>query len=156
MIRYICPGCHDPLESPDSLAGKTAVCPTCGRQNQIPAAPAHAPEYIPVQVSAQIVQWPQKCVCCCEESDTVLRLTFTKHSKGKTRERYWEAPYCSACLGHVQGSPGAARKGTCCGTGVAVVYDGYQGWVHSFRFRNPAYARRFVEANAAKVLNRPS
>jgi hypothetical protein len=153
MIRYICPGCQTPLESPDSQAGNTAVCPSCGRINEVHEAARQAPEYIRVQLSAQVVQWPQKCVCCCEESDTVMPLAFTKQSRGQTRERYWEAPCCSACLAHVQGIPGATRKRTCCGTGAAVIYDGWHGWVHSFRFRNRDYVRRFVEANAGKVLN---
>jgi hypothetical protein len=56
----------------------------------------------------------------------------------------------------MQGTSGAARKATCSGTGAAVGYDGWQGFVHTFRFRNPDYVRRFVEANASKVLNRPS
>ena len=40
----------------------------------------------------------------------------------------------------------------CCATETAVRYLGWQGSVHTFQFYNDEYARRFMEANRAKML----
>jgi DNA-directed RNA polymerase subunit RPC12/RpoP len=43
MIRYNCPRCKKPLESPASEAGMKKPCPDCGGRLQVPAQPAGAP-----------------------------------------------------------------------------------------------------------------
>ena len=45
MIRFICAGCRQPLEVPDSQAGQIEICPGCQMPNEVPtphqkAAPA--------------------------------------------------------------------------------------------------------------------
>lgn len=41
-IRYNCPRCKKPLESPASEAGTKKPCPSCGGRLQVPAAPSPA------------------------------------------------------------------------------------------------------------------
>ena len=38
-IKYNCPRCQKPLESPASEAGVKKPCPSCGQRHQVPAAP---------------------------------------------------------------------------------------------------------------------
>jgi uncharacterized membrane-anchored protein YhcB (DUF1043 family)/DNA-directed RNA polymerase subunit RPC12/RpoP len=38
-IKYNCPSCKKPLESPASEAGVKKPCPACGQRHQVPAAP---------------------------------------------------------------------------------------------------------------------
>src|SRR5262249_7661584 len=42
-IKYNCPNCKKPLESPASEGGTKKNCPACGQRLQIPAAPAASP-----------------------------------------------------------------------------------------------------------------
>jgi hypothetical protein len=42
-IRYNCPRCKKPLESPVSEAGTKKPCPSCGQRLQVPAPPPPAP-----------------------------------------------------------------------------------------------------------------
>jgi DNA-directed RNA polymerase subunit RPC12/RpoP len=42
-IKYNCPNCKKPLESPASEAGMKKNCPACSQRLQVPAAPAAAP-----------------------------------------------------------------------------------------------------------------
>jgi hypothetical protein len=44
QIKYNCPRCKKPLESPASEAGLKKPCPACGGRLQIPAAPRPAPQ----------------------------------------------------------------------------------------------------------------
>src|SRR5262249_38652516 len=41
-IRYNCPNCKKPLESPATEAGTKKPCPSCGQRLQVPAAPSPA------------------------------------------------------------------------------------------------------------------
>jgi DNA-directed RNA polymerase subunit RPC12/RpoP len=43
-IKYNCPKCKKPFESPASEAGTKKNCPDCGQRFQIPAAPSGTPE----------------------------------------------------------------------------------------------------------------
>ncbi len=59
-IKYNCPRCNKPLESPASEAGTKKPCPACGQRLQVPAAPppalaAAAPKYRP----ANQIQLPE-------------------------------------------------------------------------------------------------
>jgi hypothetical protein len=149
-IRYRCPSCNTLQKARDVEARNKVPCPSCGQRIQLPAPADRAA--IRVQVSARILLWPQKCVCCCGESDSALQLVNI-HATGKTeKEVAWEVPYCSHCLGHVRREPSATVKESCCSAEVAVIYDGYRGTVHTFRFFNAAYAERFIKANEKKVL----
>jgi DNA-directed RNA polymerase subunit RPC12/RpoP len=47
-IRYNCPRCKKPLESPASEAGTKKPCPSCGGRLQVPAAPPPAPASDPL------------------------------------------------------------------------------------------------------------
>jgi hypothetical protein len=154
-IRFACPVCRTVAEVPDSSAGARSYCPACGLQLQVPAAPPTPPEAICVQVSARTLAWPQKCACCGGKSSVSLRLLQARgqgQQDGLPGEGYWEAPYCSDCLAHVRRTPGSRRKSECCSAGPAVIYDGTEGKVHSFRFLSTAYAARFIEANADRCL----
>ncbi|OVE76317.1 hypothetical protein BVX97_01410 [bacterium E08(2017)] len=46
-ISFNCPGCQQPIEAPEEMAGQAAACPTCSQQitipNSTPEAPAAAP-----------------------------------------------------------------------------------------------------------------
>lgn len=37
-ISFNCPGCKQPIEAPEEMAGQVAACPTCDAQMTIPAA----------------------------------------------------------------------------------------------------------------------
>lgn len=50
-IRYSCPRCGKPLESPAHAAGQKVNCPDCGQRLQIPQPPA-SPASVPVRVVA--------------------------------------------------------------------------------------------------------
>lgn len=45
------------------------------------------------------------------------------------------------------------KKGTCVADGPAVAYHGWEGTVHTFKFRNAAFAQRFAHANQSKLLS---
>jgi hypothetical protein len=45
------------------------------------------------------------------------------------------------------------RGESCCATGAAVVYLGWQGTVQHFIFKSPDYCGRFVSLNRAKIVN---
>jgi DNA-directed RNA polymerase subunit RPC12/RpoP len=50
-IRYSCPRCHKPLESPAQAAGQKVNCPNCGQRLQTPQ-PSHPLASVPVRVVA--------------------------------------------------------------------------------------------------------
>jgi hypothetical protein len=156
-IRFRCPACRTVAEVPDGYAGNRTACPSCALPLRVPEAP-EAParqEAIRVQVSARTLNWPQKCACCGGPANTTLRLRQTRFAgpQGEPhREGYWEAPYCTDCLAHLRRAPGSVRKPDCCAAGPAVFYDGAEVRVHTFRFLSPAYAGRFIEANAERCL----
>jgi DNA-directed RNA polymerase subunit RPC12/RpoP len=39
-LSFKCPGCEQPLEAPEELAGETVECPTCGRPIAVPSGKA--------------------------------------------------------------------------------------------------------------------
>src|SRR5438094_201920 len=51
IIRYPCPRCRKPLESPAAAAGQKANCPDCGQRLQVPQA-SRPPANVPVRVVA--------------------------------------------------------------------------------------------------------
>jgi hypothetical protein len=63
------------------------------------------PEWVKVQVSARILEWPQQCACCCGPPDMTWEASSTRHTgKRVIREqtKSWEVPYCSRCVGHIK------------------------------------------------------
>jgi DNA-directed RNA polymerase subunit RPC12/RpoP len=50
-VRYPCPRCAKPLESPVEAAGQKVNCPDCGQRLQIPQ-PAGTPTNVPVRIVA--------------------------------------------------------------------------------------------------------
>jgi hypothetical protein len=69
------------------------------------------PKYY-LQISAKILSWPQYCACCGGASDTHFRASASKSTGKKvvtTRTSWWEVPYCSTCLHHVQKYQAAAQ-----------------------------------------------
>ena len=57
-----------------------------------------------VQISARLIRWPQVCACCLGRADEVYRTTYTRVTGKKvirTDSRWWQIPYCSDCLNHM-------------------------------------------------------
>ena len=58
-----------------------------------------------IQVSARVLHWPQRCACCNQLNDTQYRISYTRTTGEKTQRsttRYWDVPYCTQCVLHVQ------------------------------------------------------
>jgi membrane protein YdbS with pleckstrin-like domain len=57
MVFYGCPKCQEPMSSPDSMAGQSESCPSCGNVAMVPASaaipsPVAPPVATPVATSA--------------------------------------------------------------------------------------------------------
>jgi hypothetical protein len=65
-----------------------------------------------VQISARILSWPKVCACCGNEATTKRRTSASK-STGKrvvtTTTCWWEIPYCSHCIEHIEQEKRAIR-----------------------------------------------
>lgn len=161
MIRYRCPACDAAHECPDEKGGSKGPCPSCGQRLQIPfpatvqtreVKPVTPNEPDVVKVSAKILTWPGACACCLAEPTARLRIVCVRNKDGKREESSTEIPYCAACLAHFNDG----RKPTlpsCCSTGPAVAYDRWHGTVHTFRFINREYSRRFRDSNGKKLID---
>lgn len=69
--------------------------------------------------------------------------------------RWWAAiaiPAAGGCLALLN-SARAMRTRSCVCTGAAVIYLGWHGTLHSFRFVSPGYATQFMLANRSKLVN---
>lgn len=57
-----------------------------------------------VQISARLIHWPQQCACCFGPFNDYYRATYTRVTGKKvirTDSRWWDVPYCSECLDHL-------------------------------------------------------
>lgn len=76
-----------------------------------------------VQISARLIRWPTVCACCTGRADDVYRTTHTRVTGTRvvrTNSRWWDVPYCSACLDHVD-AHSRARSVTAAGSTAALV-----------------------------------
>ena len=74
-----------------------------------------------VQISARLIRWPEQCACCLGRANEVYRATYTRVTGKKvirTDSRWWDVPYCSSCLGHVDA---ASRAKAITATGAYTV-----------------------------------
>ncbi len=56
-----------------------------------------------VEISANLLSWPQLCACCYEPAQAHAEVAATRISRGRTNNtqtRSWRVPYCRACLAH--------------------------------------------------------
>ena len=68
-----------------------------------------------VEVSANILHWPDRCACCGGRSNTTYAAK-TSRTSGKrvvrTETKGWHVPYCRACAKHVNAHAAAASMGS--------------------------------------------
>jgi Zn-finger nucleic acid-binding protein len=144
IIKPPQPRCRDPL--PDILDVLPVVHYTPGET--APPPQRHPPPPLPsgwveLRVSARIISWPGKCASCLGREETIYRASHTRPDRaGRTKTGWWDVPYCFPCLERVN-----TRQ-----IGPAVIYDGWNGSVHTLRFWNHDFAREFAERNAGKML----
>lgn len=99
--------------------------------------------WIQLRVSARLLHWPAACAACLAPEQTEVEISFTRPAKaGRLESRSWRVPYCFGCFQAVQENR----------AGPAVIYDGWQSSVHTFRFWNAQYAKAFGEANREKMV----
>jgi hypothetical protein len=166
------------LRVPTYERGRILRCPSCRYFYEAPGRRRHPDDDdglpVSVRVSAYILVWPQRCACCLDYHDAGATAAHTRvdwariacaldsfrhgwygHSalwaEDSVQQRGWEIPYCWECLDHIQERTDRCKK-TCCNLGPAVVYGGWQGSFHLFRFYNWQYANAFIYANANKLI----
>jgi serine/threonine protein kinase len=99
------------LRSSSRIAPSPA--PTPPAPETIPAGP-HRPTWRPpvsydgpydVEVKGPELQWPDRCVCCFQPSDSTYTVQRTLPSGFLSlfeETRAWDVPYCTQCLRHVE------------------------------------------------------
>jgi hypothetical protein len=58
-----------------------------------------------LQISARLIQWPDRCACCHEWADSKLYCAYTRTTGQRVirhDSRGWDIPYCKRCLAHLR------------------------------------------------------
>ena len=172
-----CLACARPLRVPTYEKGRILRCPSCRYFYLAPGKRRRRDDDglpVSLRVSAHILVWPQRCACCLDYNDAGAVAAHTRvdwarvacaldnlrwgwygysalWAEGSVQQKGWEIPYCWECLDHIENRTDRGKK-TCCNLDPAVLYDGWQGGFHLFRFFNWQYANAFICANANKVI----
>jgi hypothetical protein len=77
---------------------------------------------------------------------------FLTSLASNTEQKHWNVPYCWDCIEHVRTRQGRLTKEVCCNFEEAVVYAGWEGSFHTFKFYHWKYASLFVTQNRDKCL----
>jgi hypothetical protein len=161
-----CAVCERPLRIPRAQSGRVMPCPFCHTFLQAPGRCYGADDGLPIRVnaSARVLIWPFACVCCVRPHDTFLKVKHFQYNTAARgtaailalacpRESWWKVPYCWECADHVRSEDERACRKQCVAVGPAVIFDGYHGAVHRFRFWNWRYVNLFLAANQGKALS---
>jgi hypothetical protein len=161
---WSCDHCERPLRTPIRESGKIIDCPTCRLFLRAPGKRKGRSTGLPValSVSAVHIVWPLKCVCCLDQHDTfvaitAIRVDWSRASSllgllASTETNGWRVPFCWDCVAHNRRNDESRCKRSCAFVSQAVVYDGWHGATHRFRFYNWRYANLFVSMNRDKML----
>jgi hypothetical protein len=75
------------------------------KRHELRLPKADRPYWRTVQVSARLLSWPRRCVCCGGQANTSYSASYTR-TTGKRVIRHdtrsWDVPYCDDCLEHVK------------------------------------------------------